>query len=392
HALAVELGESQFDEENLSPIEDMVSVCAGLVTVDEESAIIRLVHHTTQEYFERTQKRWFPDAETDLATERLQSNPLYDYASHNWGHHARDASSLIPEVISFLDAKAQAEASSQVLLVWKAYSSDSGYSGYSQSFARQMTGLHLAAYFGLKNAVDSSLQIGLAAHLKDSSDRTPLSWAAWIGHEGVVKLLLDKMAEVDAKDSSGQTPLSIAAGNGREVVVKLLLEKGAEVDTKDSNSRTPLSIAAGNGREVVVQLLLDKMADVDTKDGSGLTPMSWAAEKGHEVVEQLLLRRGALLRKRQHSESDTFAHTELQEKVLGKEHPDILKNMGNLGVVLKKQGKYDEAERMCQQAAQLAEKVLGRNHPDTIKYRDNLAMLVEDLEWSDDSTHSSDIA
>lgn len=112
HALAVELGESQFDEENLSPIEDMVSVCAGLVIVDEESAIIRLVHYTAHEYFERTQKSWFLDAENDITKicvtyisfkdfeigicqddegleERLQSNPLYDYASHNWGLHAR---------------------------------------------------------------------------------------------------------------------------------------------------------------------------------------------------------------------------------------------------------------------------------------------------------------
>ena len=39
----------------------MVSVCAGLVTVDEESDIIRLVHYTTQEFFERTQNIWFPN-------------------------------------------------------------------------------------------------------------------------------------------------------------------------------------------------------------------------------------------------------------------------------------------------------------------------------------------
>ena len=55
HALAVEVGEPELDEENLPQIEDMVSVCAGLVTVDEESNIIRLVHYTTQEYFEQTQ-------------------------------------------------------------------------------------------------------------------------------------------------------------------------------------------------------------------------------------------------------------------------------------------------------------------------------------------------
>ena len=66
HALAVEVGESQLDDDNTPQIEDIVSVCAGLVTVDEESNAIRLVHYTTQEYFERTQKRWFPDAETDI--------------------------------------------------------------------------------------------------------------------------------------------------------------------------------------------------------------------------------------------------------------------------------------------------------------------------------------
>ncbi|KAH8728254.1 ankyrin repeat protein, partial [Phaeosphaeriaceae sp. PMI808] len=104
HALAVEVGMPELDNDNLPQIEVMVSVCAGLVTIDEQSQIIRLVHHTTQDYFERTRKRWFPDAQTDIATTcvaylsftsfetgfcptdkdfeaRLQSNILYDYAA-----------------------------------------------------------------------------------------------------------------------------------------------------------------------------------------------------------------------------------------------------------------------------------------------------------------------
>ena len=147
----MEVEEQQFDEGNLCRVEDMVSVCAGLVTVDEESSIIRLDHYTTQEYFKRTQEKWFPNIETDIATicvtyllfdefesgfcqndeefeERLLSNPLYDYASRNWGHYACKASTLIPEVISFLETRAQAEASSQALLAMKRYSSRSGYS------------------------------------------------------------------------------------------------------------------------------------------------------------------------------------------------------------------------------------------------------------------------
>ena len=66
--LRVEVGESKLDELNFSEIEDIVSVCARLVTIDEESGIIRLVHYTTQEYFERTQSQWFPDAQTNITT------------------------------------------------------------------------------------------------------------------------------------------------------------------------------------------------------------------------------------------------------------------------------------------------------------------------------------
>jgi hypothetical protein len=60
HALAVERGDSEFDKENLPEIEDIVSVCAGLVTVDEESDIIRLVHYTIQEYL-RAHMSWLDD-------------------------------------------------------------------------------------------------------------------------------------------------------------------------------------------------------------------------------------------------------------------------------------------------------------------------------------------
>lgn len=157
HALAVEAGESELDEDNLPQIEDMISVCAGLVTVDEESDIIRLVHYTTQEYFERTQEYWFPDAETDITKicvtylsfsifedgpcltdnafeDRLESNKFYDYAARNWGNHAREALILHQEVINFLEHNSKVYASSQCLMTPKRYSG--GLSKYSQSFPR----------------------------------------------------------------------------------------------------------------------------------------------------------------------------------------------------------------------------------------------------------------
>lgn len=242
HALAVEEGRADFREDNISDVEDIVSVCAGLVTVDEESGTIRLVHYTTQEYFERTQTQWFPDAESDITNicvtylsfsvfgtgfcetdaefeERLDFNPLYDYAAHNWGKHACKVQKCNQGVIEFLQNAKKMEASSQVLLV---DSKTLRYANYSQGAPRDVTGLHLAAYFGIHTAVSRLLQLLQDADLDDSYVRTPLSWAAENGHKDVMQLLLEKGANIETKDKEGWMPLLYAAVKGYETIAKLL--------------------------------------------------------------------------------------------------------------------------------------------------------------------------
>jgi hypothetical protein len=282
HALAVEVGEPQLDEENLPQIEDMVSMCAGLVTMDEESKVIRLVHYTTQEYFERTQKDWFPDAEMDITDtcvtylsfssfesgfcgtdhefmERLQSNRFYDYAARNWGHHAHKAPTLTQRVVDFLETDAEVEASSQVMMSLEGHHY-SNFIGYSQEVPRQMTGPHLAAYFGLEEAVKALLMRRRELDAKDSRGRTPLSYAAENGYEAIVKLLLaiegvDADSKTTGAYNAGRTPLSFAAERGHEAVVKLLLGKGVNIDSKDYSGRTPMSFATLYRQEAVVKVL-----------------------------------------------------------------------------------------------------------------------------------------
>jgi hypothetical protein len=77
HALAVQPNMKELDKDFLPSVQVLQSRCASLVTVDEESNIIRLVHYTTQEFFERTQKRWFPEAETNI-TETCVIYLLFD--------------------------------------------------------------------------------------------------------------------------------------------------------------------------------------------------------------------------------------------------------------------------------------------------------------------------
>ncbi|KAI1192144.1 hypothetical protein F5B17DRAFT_437029 [Nemania serpens] len=221
-------------------IEDVVSVCAGLVTVDEESNVVRLVHYATQDYFTRTQDKWFPDAQLlsaklcitylsyqDFASgicksfrkfiERKKLHPFYDYAACNWAHHGRQASAY-QQMVSFLQKPNEVSVSAQAL--------QTSTCGWVSRSPGEITGLHLAAYLGLNEAVVQLLLAteGVNPNSKDSSGWTPLSWAAWKGHRAVVQLLLaTEGIDPNSKDSNGQTPLSWAAENGHEAIVQILL-------------------------------------------------------------------------------------------------------------------------------------------------------------------------
>jgi hypothetical protein len=314
HALATKTGKLELDHGDLPHIGDMVSVCAGLVTVDEKSRIIRLVHYTTQEYLKRTQKQWFPDAESTITTicvtylsftifetgscktrreleERLRSNTFYSYAAHNWGHHApKDEQSQ--EVISFLTSKAKVEASGQVLM---------GLSP-SLSFASigppgEITGLHLAGYFGLSEATNTLLRLGHSPDLKDSFHRAPLWYASRNGHKAVIKLLVAAGADINIADGSGQTALQAAAEEGHQEIVEKLLAAGADVNAAAAglDGRTALQAAAEEGHQEIVEKLLAAGADVNAAAAGlfGQTALQAAAEKGHQEIVEKLLAAGA---------------------------------------------------------------------------------------------------
>ena len=312
YAIAIEVGTSEFDAESFLELESMVSVCAGLVTVDEESRIIRLVHHTFQEYLERTQGDWFERVEAEITTtcvtllsfsafetgfsrtdqefeERLRSYPLYDYAARHWGYHASRALSLDDAVLDFLQDSVKVEAASQAMIAHQ----EAWLARRSQEVPRRMTGLHLAAYFGVERASNALLSSGHASDPVDSYGRTPLSWASQGGHEAVVKLLLENDVNADSKDNVSRTPLSYASQAGFKTIVELLLDSGVEADSNDNFGRRPLSWAAEHGHEAVVKCLLNSgNVDANSRNLHDLTALSWASMKGHEGVAKLLLEHG----------------------------------------------------------------------------------------------------
>jgi tetratricopeptide (TPR) repeat protein len=69
---------------------------------------------------------------------------------------------------------------------------------------------------------------------------------------------------------------------------------------------------------------------------------------------------------------------EAREKVLGREHPNTLISVNNLGSVLDKQGKFEEAEAMHRRALAAREKVLGHEH---VPVDVSLPLLHISLAW-----------
>ena len=358
HAVAVQFGKPDLDKKFIPSVGIIGSVCAGLITIDTQSDVVRLVHYTTQEYLERTEKDWFPKAETYITMtcitylsfkdcesgfcqtdeefeKRLQLNPLYNYAAQNWGNHARTASLEVEQsILDFLWSEAKVSASAQALIAFRYYAGDSGY---SQHVPRQIIGVHIAAYFGLTGVVMALLKNRDHLNIKDGWDRTPLAWAVENGHEVVVKLLLEEGAELESTDKSGQTPLSWAVEEGHAAVVKLLLEKGAELESKDKDGQTALLKAAMNRHEVVVELLIEKGAELESKNNFyGRTPLSWAVEQGHEAVVRLLLEKGAEL-----ESTDRWGQTPLS-LAAEQGHEGAVKLLLEKGAELESKDKYSQ--------------------------------------------------
>lgn len=139
HALAVRPEDETFCTEGLTALADILETCQGLVVVDSHSQVVRMMHTTTHEFFQKQHDRLFKDSASYLTTVcltylcldsfqgkpcdfstldvvdahakpgeniasgrimfyRLLEYPFLDYAAENWGHHARGD----PEVSFFL--------------------------------------------------------------------------------------------------------------------------------------------------------------------------------------------------------------------------------------------------------------------------------------------------
>ena len=320
HALAIEPGDTEIDEDNILEVDQIFTICSGLVTIDEHSDSVRFIHYTVQEYLQRNQETWLPHAnihvsrtciayvsvnELDIVPcssqaeyeHRSKRLPLLEYATLYWGAHMNlllglDYVDELDELISearalLLHARRLGSVRRCSLML-----TDNDHDNISDDIGKGFSSSHWLGYFGILPFFKDWLSGTYELDPKDGQGRSPLSFAAANGHEETVKLLLGTgTVNVDSRTRDGASPLLCAARNGHHAIVQLLLTTcKADVDSRDMQGRTPLLWAIRNGHEAIVKLLLSTgKADVNLEDHQGRTPLLWAVRNARNLIVKLLL-------------------------------------------------------------------------------------------------------
>ena len=290
HALAVEIGATDFDPENVPSIGTLLDCCQGLIMVEPEASTVRLIHYTVKKYLcSKPHSLLAQTCLTYLSSQQVkcltrhslspsESTPFLKYCTRYWGTHTnKDLSENVRALALQLLNKYGDHISAVSLLEQIVPPTDIGALPTSPLFS----GLHCASFFGIVELVTALINAETyELNQQDCRGKTPLSWAAINGHEGVVEALLQrKNVYPNPLDIYDRTPLGGAAIEGHEGVVMLLLEQeDVDPNRPDKYGRTPLGWAAIEGHEGVVKLLLEREhVDPNRQDREDETALGHAA-------------------------------------------------------------------------------------------------------------------
>ena len=323
-ALSIEPTDTKLDRSGCHEVDLALDVCCGLVSIDEQDNVIRLVHYSLQQYLEQHWKIDCPGAKrgiaqtcltyltlddfSPLATEdsdaavkdghnvslstrsRWQdSHRFFSYVASYWGEHVKGnlEKELEPLILRFFDKKVH------LLYGLQEYNKLMYRSLEYDTWPYEPSPLHLTAYWGLSHMSKILINRGIEVNAQDTQKRTPLVCAALNGHIDVARVLLSTGADVDVRDLVASTPLLSAVINDHLEVTRLFLEHGANPNAQDKGGSTPMSLAASNGNLSMMRLLLEKGAISQKVGNCGLSPLEAASRGGHTAAVQWLLMRGA---------------------------------------------------------------------------------------------------
>ncbi|KAH6909928.1 hypothetical protein BKA70DRAFT_1148496, partial [Coprinopsis sp. MPI-PUGE-AT-0042] len=306
----------------------LISLCRGLVIVEEESRLVRLVHYTAKDTLEDLLRESFPHPHSYIANvcmthltgcgfqtqSGLRERPLLAYASEAWVFHARAGLSkeesehrtanfinkcnAFPAFTSLdksrlFDILAPLHIVGLYHLPW-ALAMDVSLGNLNEpTKLNQQTPLIIASRSGHEGFVAHLISLSdVEVNLADAGGCSALMMAAWHGHKSAVKLLLAyPEIQINLVDHDGWSALMLAANEGREGVIELLLAyPGIQVNLVNDDGWSAFMVATSEGYEGVAKLLLaHPEIQVNLVNSDGWSALIMAANDGHEGVVKLLL-------------------------------------------------------------------------------------------------------
>ena len=263
-----------------------------IVTVDKESNLVRLVHYTAQDYFEKN-----PLLDRDIALKntteacitylsqdalnkgpcddnealrhRLKRYPFILYAARNWGKHAKGPPEDLcrQNILAFLQNENLYASTLQVSTV-SMYSLEIIVKspGLAQRYCRDVPLLARAANFGLAKLIKHILKDGRDVDAGGSTGATALHWAAEAGDMNTINHLLDAGADVNKTDMIGWSALVKAVMSVHYEAVATLISNGANVNLRNTRGQDAFFYAMNRESISIARLLLDNGAVVETQD------------------------------------------------------------------------------------------------------------------------------
>ncbi|EAQ83576.1 hypothetical protein CHGG_09980 [Chaetomium globosum CBS 148.51] len=317
HAYATrELPENTpLEDDDLPDGEILTSTCGGLIKVDGESQTVRVVHYTTQEYFERSHAQNLFMAKRDLASislayltlpnfsdgpcltdktmaRRLEQYPFLDYASNHWGEGIgklsdSDVERIWHKMNQFLSNKGSLEVACQVQ-----YLPRIRYSYWSQEYPRNVPPLVVAASFDMPQILQKLITGGGLDVESCGTDRvTALNRAAACGHADNIRTLVGQGADLEARDYMEETALQKAAGKGAVDALRTLIDAGADVNAR-SPDWTSLMHAVSSANLEAVEMLVLAGADSAVETPWGETALTLALTNGQKAIAKFLADQG----------------------------------------------------------------------------------------------------
>jgi ankyrin repeat protein len=321
-ALATQQGYSYDDQESLIDPDDFISVCAGLVAVDKERQVVRLVHYTAESFFERELLHHFPRARSQISLTciahlldmRINSMAWDNTSSYSpfleryYYHEIEQGIESAKEkgfgyntfaryAINYAIQHIQANPDSALLestqRFWRSENIVDIRKAYTYLHRKAgkiclldcypvLTELQLVVFFGFSSEINRLVAAGVVSD--KGSVGTAVCIAADRGNSSILNLLLASGAPADGciemYPEEFWTALECAVDQTHLATVQILLQNLEITSTLPGNKlQTALHLAAKSLWPTGVKILLEHGAEANSTTFERQTPLHWAMMK-----------------------------------------------------------------------------------------------------------------